>query len=137
LTLEDYIKAGIPVVGLPIAREQFSESDDVGDAPKDIKAAWPAVDWSNFPDEPEVWWYPGSELPEEEIKKLTVQSQREKSLQEDWEEPWGQVLARAAELEVWLQNRPEKHICVVSHGGMIEALVGPRMTNAEHCILKI
>jgi broad specificity phosphatase PhoE len=135
--LADYIERGIPTIGHPLAREQFSESDDVGDSPVDIKAGWPKIDWSNFPDHPEVWWYAGPDFTLEQASTLTVQSQRDLNLKEDWEEPWSLVLERASLFEDWLRERPEKHICVVSHGGFIEALVGPRMGNAEHCILRV
>jgi len=134
--LADYLDK-VPTIGHPLVREQFSESDDVGDAPSVIKQAWPNIDWSNFPDQPEVWWYPGPDFTPEQIPTLTAQSQRDLNLKEDWEEPWGDVLIRASQFEDWLRERPEKHICVVSHGGFIEALVGPRMGNAEHCILRV
>jgi broad specificity phosphatase PhoE/Ca2+-binding EF-hand superfamily protein len=134
--LADYIDK-VPTIGHPLVREQFSESDDVGDAPSVIKPLWPNIDWSAFPDQPEVWWYPGPDFTQDQIPSLTVQSQRDLNLKDDWEEPWGDVLVRASQFEDWLRGRPEKHICVVSHGGFIEALVGPRMGNAEHCILRV
>jgi Ca2+-binding EF-hand superfamily protein/broad specificity phosphatase PhoE len=135
--MADYITAGVPTIGHPLVREQFSESDDVGDAPSEIKSAWPGVDWSLFPDQPEVWWYAGETFTTEEAKGLTVLSQRELNIRDDWEEPWELVLERAQAFEEWVRARPEKHICVVSHGGFIEALVGPRMGNAEHFIIKL
>jgi len=134
LALEDYINSGVKLIGHPLIREQFSESDDVGAAPKEIKAQWPNVDWSNFTDEPEVWWYPGQNV---DVHTLTVEAQRALNMTHDWEEPWEVVLQRASDFEEWLRQRPEAHICVVSHGGFIEALVGPRMGNAEHCVLRL
>eukprot|EP01127_Copromyxa_protea_P016940 TRINITY_DN5126_c0_g1_i1.p1 TRINITY_DN5126_c0_g1~~TRINITY_DN5126_c0_g1_i1.p1 ORF type:complete len:465 (-),score=82.18 TRINITY_DN5126_c0_g1_i1:60-1454(-) len=135
IALKDYISAGVRMMGHPLLREQFSESDDIGDAPRDIKLYWPRVDWSYFPDEPEVWWYSGLA----DDPNRTVLSQRELSVAspDGWEEPWIDVLKRAAEFEDWLRTRPESHICVVSHGGFIEALVGPRLGNAEHCVLTL
>jgi len=137
IALADHLEKGIPVIGHPIVREQFSESDDVGDLPATIKAEWPNYDWSLFPDTPAVWWYPGDNVTPEVLATLTVESQREKNLAEDWEEPWAEVMKRAEEFEDWLIARPENHICVVSHGGFIEALVGPRMANAQHCVLSL
>jgi len=61
-TLETYfhvcgssgVNVDTPVIGHPLAREQFSDSDDVGDDPAIIKAAWPKINWELFPDKPEV-----------------------------------------------------------------------------------
>jgi len=132
----DYIEAGVPVIAHPIVREQFSESDDVGRSPIVIKEEWKdyKIDWSLFADEPEVWWYAGDV---EDTSTLTVKSQQELNLKTDWEEEWSSVMHRASEFERWLRGRKEENICVISHGGFIEALVGPRMGNAQHCILNI
>eukprot|EP01127_Copromyxa_protea_P016942 TRINITY_DN5126_c0_g1_i3.p1 TRINITY_DN5126_c0_g1~~TRINITY_DN5126_c0_g1_i3.p1 ORF type:complete len:457 (-),score=71.30 TRINITY_DN5126_c0_g1_i3:678-2048(-) len=133
--LDDYISAGVKIIGHPLIREQFSESDDIGDSPHNIKLHWPNVDWSFFPDKPEVWWYSG--LPDDPDR--TILSQRELSITspDGWEEPWVEVMKRAKEFQEWLRERPESHICVVSHGGFIEALVGPRLDNAQHCVLPL
>jgi broad specificity phosphatase PhoE/Ca2+-binding EF-hand superfamily protein len=127
----------VPVIGHPLAREQFSDSDDVGDPPKEIKVLWPRIDWSLFPDSPEVWWYPGPEFKPEEIPSLTCRQQRSSNLKDEWEEPWSDLMARASDFEKWLIARPEKRICVFSHGGFIESLVGPRMDNAQSCVLRV
>jgi len=131
------LPADVPVVGHPLAREQFSDSDDVGDPPAQIKILNPRVDWSLFPNSPEVWWYPGPQYTAEDIPKLSARDQRSANIEDTWEEPWGDLMKRAADFEQFLASRPEKHICVFSHGGFIEALVGPRMDNAQSCILKI
>jgi len=133
----DGINRDVRVVGHPLAREQFTDSDDLGDKPSLIKAAWPQIDWYLFPDSPEVWWYPGPGCKPQEIVSETVEVQREKNLKDQWEEPWDQTLQRASAFESWLAHQPEQEICVFSHGGFIEALVGPRMGNAERCVLKI
>jgi len=131
------IDPSVPVIGHPLAREQFSESDDIGDPPAQIKLMFPKIDWSFFPDQPEVWWYPGEQYTAEDIPKLTVRDQRSANIEETWEEPWGDLMKRAADFETFLASRPERHICVFSHGGFIEALVGPRMDNAQSCVLKV
>jgi len=134
IVLADYLPSLKPLV-LPLIREQFSESADEGDDPQTIKKEWgEKFDLSLFPDVPQVWWYPGEGV---DPTTETVASQRERSLQGDWEEPWEEVLRRASEFEDWLRTRPEKQICVISHGGFIEALVGPRLGNAEHCLLSL
>jgi len=144
-TLETYfhcsgatgVNVDTPVIGHPLAREQFSDSDDVGENPVDIKAAWPKVNWELFPDKPEVWWYPGPDYTPEQTAQLTTQEQRDRNMKDDWEEPWAELMARASAFESWLVTRPEKEICVFSHGGFIEALVGPRMDNAQRCVLRV
>lgn len=89
-------------------------------------------------------------------ENLTAATQRELQLKKGWSEPWPSVVERAHEFEQWLKQRPEKNICtslgviyflnsvlltrligVVSHGGFIEALVGPRMDNAQQCVLQL
>lgn len=52
--------SGVPTLVHPLVREHFTDSDDVGDAPKNIKANWTHIsnlDWSLFPNEPEVRIY--------------------------------------------------------------------------------
>jgi len=134
LALGSRLPPEIPVFGHPLVREQFTESDDIGDDPASIIKAWPRVDWTYFPTEPEVWWYPGEDI---DPKDQTVASQRELNLKMDWEEPWEQLLYRAGQFEKWLSARPERKICVFSHGGFIEGLVGPRMGNAQECVLRL
>jgi len=133
----DGINRDVRVVGHPLAREQFTDSDDLGEKPSLIKVAWPQVDWQFFPDSPEVWWYPGSGYTPQEVASETVEVQKQKNLKDSWEEPWEQTMRRASAFETWLAQQPEHEICVFSHGGFIEALVGPRMGNAEQCVLKI
>jgi len=134
--LEDYIKKGVPVIAHPLIREQFTQADDIGRDPKVIKAEWPSVDWSLFPDTPKVWWYTG--LSEEDAAKETIENQHRKNLETDgWKEPWSVTMERAGRFEAWLRTRPERNICVVSHGGFIEALVGESMANVGHCALNL
>jgi len=131
------VNVGVKIIGHPLAREQFSDSDDVGDVPAKIKAEWPNIDWALFPDAPEVWWYPGPDYTPEQVAKETCEEQRKKNMISDWEEPWEELMARASAFEGWLCARPESEICVVTHGGFIEALVGPRMDNAQECVLRV
>jgi len=136
LACADYI-GKVKVVVHPLVREHFTDSDDIGDAPTKIKEAWshiPNVDWSYFPDIPEVWWYT---KPNASPDSMNVEAQRKLQMEKAWSEPWPAVVKRAHEFEAWLRTREEKNICVVSHGGFIEALVGPRMDNAQHCVLQM
>jgi broad specificity phosphatase PhoE len=115
--------------------EQITEDDDIGHPPHEIKEQWPQVDWSFFPDEPEVWWYPGPNV--SDLSTQTMETQRQLYLESPWIELWINVLQRASKFEAWLQTRSEGHICVVSHGGFISALVGKSLGNAEQCFLDL
>lgn len=117
--------------------EQITEDDDIGQSPSSIKEKWPAIDWSFFPDTPEVWWYPGPKVDPDQVELETMASQRKRYTESPWIEPWARVLKRASEFEAWLQTRSEEHICVVSHGGFISALVGKSLGNAEQCFLDL
>jgi len=140
VVLADYL-GKVPAIAHPLAVEQLTECDDVGKPPAVIKELWKEypIDFSLLPDKPEVWWYPGPKalIPNPELE--TLESQQEKYLSEEggWSEPWELVLERAQQFELWLKNRPEQHICVVSHGGFIEALVGKSLNNAGQAILEV
>jgi len=135
LILEEYISRGVRVVGLPVLREQFCQADDIGRAPAVVKAEWPLVDWSLFPDSPEVWWY--TPLTEEELKTETVEKQHERNNEKSWSEPYSVVMDRAGRVTDFLKSRKEKNICVVSHGGFISAVVGVPCKNAQQCSLTL
>jgi len=138
--LVDYI-GKVPIIAQPLVAEQLTECDDIGKPPKVIKELWSEypIDFGLLPDKPEVWWYPGPKAVISNPENETMESQQKVYLSEEgeWEEPWELVLERAHKFENWLRERTEQHICVVSHGGFIEALVGTTLGNAEQAILEI
>jgi len=131
----------VPVIVHPLVVEQLTECDDIGKPPKVLKEIWEGypIDWSLLPDKPEVWWYPGPSEVIPNPEKETMESQQKAYLSEqgEWTEPWQTVLKRAKRFENWLKARPERHICVVSHCGFIEALVGTSLGHGEQAVLEI
>lgn len=123
---------GVPVVAHPLATEQVTGSDDIGDSPSNLRAQWPYIDWSLMPAEEVWWWYPGPKNPYE-----TVEEQQCKYKHKQWEEPWENVVRRAKELEHWLGARPETEIALVAHGDLLEAMTGRDLNNAESCMLEV
>lgn len=55
--------------------------------------------------------YPGPDYKPEEIPNLTCRQQRSANIKDEWEEPWADLMQRAADFEKWLIARPEKRIC--------------------------
>jgi len=133
LVFEEQIADKTTFVGHPLATEMVTASDDVGDAPANIRKKWSLPDWSLLPDK-EVWWY----IPKEyQPTPTTVEAARAAYKANPIEEPWERVVARGAQLESWLAARPEDVIAVVAHGDFIEAIAGQDLDNAKFFTMDI
>jgi len=126
----------VPLVIHPTFRELFAQSDDIGDTPGNTKERWEPlladcnVDWSYFPDYPEMWWYSPD--------PLTIKEQKEVQLGgKDWQEPWEVFFQRVLEMEKWVLSRPEKFIAIITHGHVISVITGSSILPGEHSLWMI
>jgi broad specificity phosphatase PhoE len=97
-------RLGIPVHVMPVVRERYAFSCDIGSPRLELAMAWPGVDFSHID---EVWW-PAIE------------------------EPHGDIEARAALFRAEMAALPEwRDTLVVSHWGFILAMTGERLMNGD------
>ena len=97
-------RLNIPVHVMPVVRERYAFSCDIGSPRLDLAMAWPEVDFSHID---EVWW-PAIE------------------------EPHGDIEARAALFRAEMAALPEwRDTLVVSHWGFILAMTGERLMNGD------
>ena len=94
----------IPVHVMPVVRERYAFSCDIGSPRMELAMAWPEVDFSHID---EVWW-PAIEEPDHQIE------------------------ARAALFRGEMAALPQwKDTLVVSHWGFILAMTGERLMNGD------
>jgi len=129
IVLEEEIRNGVPVIAHPLATEQVTGSDDIGNSFAFLKKQYPQVDWSLMPDK-EVWFWTPSPV-------NTIEEARAQFQANPQDEPWECVVARAASLEEWLAERPEKVIAVVAHGDLLEAMTGSSLKNAQSFMMEV
>ena len=97
-------RLGIPVHVMPVVRERYASSCDIGSPRTELAMAWPEVDFSHIDD---VWW-PAIEEPDHQIE------------------------ARAALFRGEMAALPEwRDTLVVSHWGFILAMTGERLMNGD------
>lgn len=102
----------VPRVVQPLAAERVWHSSDVGRSPEELSEEFP--DYS-FSDLRPIWWYnAGSSDPQ----RIVV-------------EPDESFFGRMDRLRDWLLARPEKHIALVSHWGVLNSLTGRDFDNCE------
>ena len=101
-----------PVHIVPLLRERVENSCDIGRAPADLAAEFPALDFAHLPP---VWWH-AEGAPDERGIHL---------------EPENVVRARAAEFRASLRARDERVIAVVAHGTFLWHLTGKALANCE------
>ena len=94
----------IPVHVMPVVRERYAFSCDIGSPRMHLAMAWPEVDFRHVD---EVWW-------------PTI------------EEPHGDIEARAALFRAEMAALPDwRDTLVVSHWGFILAMTGERLMNGD------
>ena len=97
-------RLNIPVHVMPVVRERYAFSCDIGSPRTELAMAWPEVDFSHID---EVWW-PAIEEPDHQIE------------------------ARAALFRGEMAALPEwRDTLVVSHWGFILAMTGERLMNGD------
>jgi len=121
------------IVGLGLAVEQVTASDDIGSDRAHLEEFHTFIDWSALPADNDVWYY----VPQDVVKSqkgpsLTTADVRKLYKEKlGWLEPWYLTVQRALALEAWLKERKEDRICVVSHGDLLLALTGYDFANAQ------
>ena len=97
-------RLGIPVHVMPVVRERYAFSCDIGSPRTELAMAWPEVDFSHIDD---VWW-PAIEEPDHQIEARAALFRGE-----------------MAALPAW------RDTLVVSHWGFILAMTGERLMNGD------
>ena len=106
---------GLPRLALPLAAERVWHASDVGSPPDQLATRFPH--FAGLADLPPVWWAVPHGSPREA---------RAYAL-----EPEDEFLSRMEALLAWLHARPEQHIALVCHWGVLEALTGVGFVNCE------
>jgi glucosyl-3-phosphoglycerate phosphatase len=112
-----------PVVALHLAAERLYLISDVGTEKSKLAKQYPYISFDLVPDG--HWWYQPDSTHSE--WRTTGQGQRYACPAE----PKNVFEARMQELLQWLTQRPEQHILVVCHHGVIEALLDEDFCNCE------
>jgi len=97
-------RLGIPVHVMPVVRERYAFSCDIGSPRTELAMAWPAVDFTHID---EIWW-PAIEEPDHGIEARAALFRGEMAALSDW-----------------------KDTLVVSHWGFILAMTGERLMNGD------
>ena len=97
-------RLGIPVHVMPVVRERYAFSCDIGSPRTELAMAWPEVDFSHVE---EVWW-PAIEEPHDGIEARAALFRAEMAALPDW-----------------------RDTLVVSHWGFILAMTGERLMNGD------
>jgi len=129
LVFEGY-NSSIPRIVLPLASERVYMSSDVGTPADILKEKFPAWNFSEITTTG-AWWYVPSDSDNAGV---------------EWRppgdyacpgEPKEAFIARMKALKLWLDKRPEKVICLVTHWGVSKALTGIDLNNCEVKVLPL
>jgi len=129
LVFEGYNPA-IPRIVLPLASERVYMSSEVGTPSDILKTKFSAWDFSEIKTTG-AWWYVPSDTDNAAV---------------EWRppgdyacpgEPKEAFIARMKALKLWLDKRPEKMICLVTHWGVSKALTGLELGNCEVKVLPL
>jgi broad specificity phosphatase PhoE len=128
LGLRPHLPDGIPVVALPTAAERLYLISDVGRAITELREDFPYVDFESGFDghDRDKWWFQASENYQE--WRPIGQGQRYACPGE----PQADFDARMARFHSWLEDRPETHISVVCHHGVIDWMLGMDFDNCQY-----
>ena len=118
----DIPPAGVPRLVLPLCTERTYMSSEVGRSKEELSSEFP--DWNFDLLVDKVFWY---ELPE----GAEYSEWRPKGTYACHGEPAEVFSRRMKTLRGWLEERPEKVICVVCHWGVARALTGLSFSNCE------
>lgn len=113
----------VPVIALPLAAERLYLISDVGTEKDKLYQQYQHVSFEFVPDG--KWWYQPSDAYGE--WRPTGQGQRYACPGE----PMAAFERRMQALTEWLLQRPEDHILLVCHHGVIEALIDEDFCNCE------
>jgi Histidine phosphatase superfamily (branch 1) len=114
------------VIALPLAAERLYLISDVGTEKSKLAKQYPYISFDLLPDDGNWWYEPTSDSDYSEWR-ATDQGQRYACPAE----PKDVFTSRMQELLQWLTQRPEQHILVVCHHGVIESLLDEEFCNCE------
>ncbi|DBA73003.1 TPA: hypothetical protein ACH3X2_009947 [Trebouxia sp. C0005] len=103
---------GRPTIVEPTCSERIWLSSDVGRQPKELQQDFPMVNFDSLED---VWWHNNGSGDVQHILAETP---------DEFE-------ARMGAFRMYLRQRPEKVLAVVTHFGVLEHMTGHRFTNCE------
>ena len=122
LAFKDALPTGVPRLVLPLCTERTYMSSEVGRTKEELTAEFP--DWNFDLLVDRVFWYA---LPE----GGEYREWRPKGTYACLGEPAEAFSRRMKDLRRWLEERPERVICVVCHWGVARALTGLSFSNCE------
>jgi broad specificity phosphatase PhoE len=134
--LEKRNNNNVPILAHPLIRERVYTSSDTGRPVATLKQEFPSVNFDECqPDN--HWWYTGD-------SNHTLSEEKE----EEWR-PFGQGQyyavpgeplevfgRRLQDFDVWLSQRPERNILIVSHWGVLRHLGQQEWENAQAKVLE-
>lgn len=100
-----------PMIVSSLHRERLGNSCDVGRAPAELLAEFPALAFDHLED---IWWHDG----EKDERGVAV-------------EPEPLFLDRVEAFSRWVESRPEPTVAVVGHGTFFHRLTGRHFENCE------
>jgi broad specificity phosphatase PhoE len=117
---------GPPVLALPLAAERVYLISDVGTEKSKLVEQYPYISFDLLPDNGNWWYEPTRDSDYREWRAMD-QGQRYACPAE----PKDAFASRMQELLQWLTARPEQHILVVCHHGVMESLLDEESCNCE------
>lgn len=127
-SLPPLIPSHIPKIAHPLLRERLYLSSDAGSPRSMLENTFPAFNFSALPEDDSAWWYT-PETHEEEYEPYKEWRPAGEYLCPG--EPADVFFERLMALRSYLLRRPEKHIVVVAHWGIIRGLTGGDFRNCE------
>ena len=116
----------VPVVVVPWITERVYTASDTGSPLATLQKEWPDLDWSLVQ---ESWWYTPATDEETNIPEWRPHGQGQRYAVSG--EPWSTFEARLALADVWLQQRPETNVLLVTHWGVIRHWTSDEVPNCH------
>lgn len=124
---------GVPVIALPEAAERLYLISDVGRGVSQLQDEYDYVDFEtgfSAHHEPECWWYRPDEYDYDNyVEWRPVDCGQQYACPS---EPLEVFHRRMRRLHEWLDRRPERHIAVVCHHGVIDAFLDCDFYNCQY-----
>jgi broad specificity phosphatase PhoE len=125
LGLSPVLPTNVPVLVEPLATERVYTASDIGRSVRELKQEFGKdnIDFGILDANVDEWWYQNpSELSQEDIKEWRPHNANQFYCVPG--EPWHIFEERMKKLEIWLSQRPETCLALVTHWGVLRYLTG-------------